>query len=57
MVELEIVKAMVATTPFEIVLELRPHIAHVEVPGVLLQLIDAVLPLAAALNEAMSLVA
>ena len=33
----EIVNAIVATTPFEIVLELTPQSRHVELPGLLLQ--------------------
>lgn len=39
-VELEIVKAIVATTPFAIVLVFIPDTTQVETPDVLLQLID-----------------
>jgi len=35
-VDPEMVKPMVATVPFAMVLELIPQITHVEVPGVLL---------------------
>jgi len=55
-VEGEMVKANVATTPSDIVLELMPHRTQVEVPGVSLQPIDAVVRLEVTLNEAISLV-
>jgi hypothetical protein len=53
--ELETVKASVATTPSDIVLELIAQATHLEAPGVLLQLINAVVPLpAVTLTEVMS---
>jgi hypothetical protein len=60
-VELESVSAIVATTPFAMLLELMPQTTHVETPDVLLQVIDfpdavATAP-AATLNELTSFVA
>lgn len=54
-------KASVATTPFDIVLEFMPQITHVETPGALLQAIvfpaAVVAAPAATLSDAISLVA
>jgi hypothetical protein len=47
-VEPEIVKASVATTPFAMALELIPETTHLETPDVLLQLIDFPAAVAAA---------
>jgi hypothetical protein len=47
-VDAEIVSATVATTPFEIVLELTPQSTHVELPALLLQEICLLAAVAAA---------
>lgn len=56
-VEAEMVKARLAATPFDIVLELTFHITQVEAPAVLLHSIDEETPPpAATFNAVMSLV-